>query len=127
MNDKKQIEEMTKDLFSFDGNYPEQMANELFDMNYRKLADDEMIISKEEYRCLKSIEKAFDPFWFCAFGGCEGVCKECKDHCEMSIFVRERKKVLTDLHTEFSRYKCYEHADKYVREYAIQRGIELEE
>ena len=48
-------------------------------------------ISREEYDCLKKIEKSYDPFWFCSFGGCEGVCKECKDNCEMSIFVKERK------------------------------------
>lgn len=73
------------------------------------------------------IEKSYDPFWFCTFGGCEGVCKECKDTCEMSIFVKERKQILDDLHNEFSRYKCYEHADKYLRDYAKERGIKLEE
>lgn len=54
--------------------------------------NDLVVLSKEEYDCLKKIEKAYDPFWFCSFGGCEGVCKECKDTCEMSIFVQERKK-----------------------------------
>lgn len=73
------------------------------------------------------IEKSYDPFWFCTFGGCEGVCKECKYTCEMSIFVKERKQILDDLHNEFSRYKCYEHADKYLRDYAKERGIKLEE
>ena len=53
--------------------------------------DELIVISKEEYKCLKSIEKSYDPFWFCSFGGCEGVCKECKDTCEMSICVKERK------------------------------------
>ena len=53
--------------------------------------DELIVISKEEYKCLKSIEKSYDPFWFCSFGGCEGVSKECKDTCEMSIFVKERK------------------------------------
>lgn len=65
----------------------------------REFNENEVILDKDEYRCLKSIEKLYDPFWFCTFGGCEGVCKECKDTCEMSIFVKERKetaeKVLT--------------------------------
>ena len=60
-----------------------------------------VVLSREEYDCLKKIEKAYDPFWFCSFGGCEGVCKGCKDTCEMSIFVKERKetaeKIMLDL------------------------------
>ena len=102
-------------------------AKSVYGANYRKLADDEMIILKEDYELLKKIEKAFDPLWFCTFGGCEGARKECKNTCEMSIFVKERKQILDDLHNEFSRYKCYEHADKYLREYATKRGIKLEE
>lgn len=120
MEDKeKYIEEMSnlinKNLF----NYLNQdnlsckdvcdlLANELLKYYQPKLSEDSIVntptiqcetysndelivISKEEYKCLKSIEKSYDPFWFCSFGGCEGVCKECKDTCEMSIFVKERK------------------------------------
>lgn len=56
-----------------------------------------VMLTKEEYDCLKKIEKAYDPFWFCAFGGCEGARKECKDTCEMSIFVQERRKTAKEV------------------------------
>ena len=62
-----------------------------------KLPEDSVVLSKEEYDCLKKIEKPYDPFWFCSFGGCEGVCKECKDTCEMSIFVKERSETANKL------------------------------
>lgn len=67
----------------------------------RELNENEVILDKDEYRYLKDMADRYDPFWFCTFGGCEGVCKECKDTCEMSIFVKERKamaeKILKDI------------------------------
>lgn len=49
-----------------------------------------------------------DQFWFCSFGGCEGACKECKDTCEMSIFVKERRetvnKILNKLNEKIKTY-----------------------
>ena len=68
-----------------------------------KLPEDSVVLSREEYRCLKSIENSYDPFWFCAFGGCEGACKECKDTCEMSIFVKERKETAKTLITKIKQ------------------------
>lgn len=108
-------------------NCNECRAEAIYGANYRKITNEEIVISKEEYEELKFAEKHYDPFWFCTFDGCEGARKECKNTCEMSIFVQERKQVLMDLHNEFSRYKCYEHADKCLREYAAKRGIKLEE
>ena len=61
------------------------VVNTLLDDNY-------VMITKEEYDNLKFAEKHYDPFWFCAFGGCEGACCECKDDCEMSLFVKEKQK-----------------------------------
>ena len=48
----------------------------------------------------------YDPFWFCTFGGCEGVCKECKDTCEMSIFVKERKKTAEKFYDKVNENIC---------------------
>ena len=96
---EKQIEEMAKELiiaFGWKFGRPNEfnyIAEYLVEQGYQKLLKDSVVLSKEEYDCLKRIEKAYDPFWFCSFGGCEGVCKECKDTCEMSIFVKERKKI----------------------------------
>ena len=67
----------------------------------RELNENEVVLDKDEYHYLKDMADRYDPFWFCTFGGCEGVCKECKDTCEMSIFVKERKemaeKILKDI------------------------------
>ena len=67
------------------------VVEKLIDLNYRKIDKDDVVLPKDEYRYLKDMANHFDPFWFCSFGGCEGVCKECIDTCEMSIFVKERK------------------------------------
>lgn len=106
---------------------PADMASHIYQKIIEKTGtDDWMMLPKEEYKYLKFAADKFDPFWFCSFGGCEGACKECKNTCEMSLFVKERKQVLIDLHAEFSRYKCYEHADEYLRKYAKKCGIDLE-
>lgn len=76
-------------------------------------APDSILISKEEYDCLKKIEKAYDPFWFCAFGGCEGACKECKDTCEMSIFVKERKKFYDKFNENICFFKLENNSEEY--------------
>lgn len=76
----------------------QELAEELVEMGYQRIKKDDIVISKEEYKYLKSIEKSYDPFWFCAFGGCEGARKECKDTCEMSIFVKERKETAKKYH-----------------------------
>lgn len=64
----------------------------------REFNENEIILDKDEYRYLKDMANRYDPFWFCTFGGCEGVCKECKDTCEMSIFVKEQKKTVEKCH-----------------------------
>lgn len=96
-SEEKQIEELTRDIIEtqwvFDAkNYHkfEKIAKELVAKGW-VLSKNSVVLSREEYDCLKRIEKSYDPFWFCSFGGCEGACKECKDTCEMSIFVKERK------------------------------------
>lgn len=60
--------------------------------------EDNVVISREDYKYLKQIEKSFDPFWFCSFGGCEGACKECKDNCEMSHLVQAKQKRTYEIH-----------------------------
>ena len=53
---------------------------------------------------IKSLSGNYDPFWFCSFGGCEGVCKECKDLCEKSIFVQERKETVKEILLPLRRF-----------------------
>ena len=60
-----------------------------------------VVLTKEEYRCLKDMADRYDPFWFCTFGGCEGAGKECKNTCEMSIFVQTRKETAEKLGRKF--------------------------
>jgi hypothetical protein len=81
-----------------------EVVTEEHGCNYYRLKDS-VVLSKEEYDCLKRIEKSYDPFWFCSFGGCEGVCKECKDTCEMSIFVKERKETAKKIFEELVQSK----------------------
>ena len=73
------------------------LAEKLVDLNYQKVNADDIVVPKDEYRYIKDMADRYDPFWFCAFGGCEGACKECKDTCEMSIFVKERQKTAKDI------------------------------
>ena len=68
---------------------------------------DELVESKRQLGCYIEDQKILlqrinspDPFWFCAFGGCEGACKECKDTCEMSIFVKERKEMAKKIYLQ---------------------------
>lgn len=48
-------------------------------------------IYEDALRIIHRLQAANDPFWFCAMGGCEGVCKQCKDTCPDSILVRKIK------------------------------------
>ena len=115
-NKEKLVEEMVLDMFDYsrtlvnietateDSNfinrYKEALrgyATFLVNRNYRKLQEDEIVVIKDEYRYIKDMADRHNPFWFCAFGGCEGACKECKDTCEMSIFVKERKETAENL------------------------------
>lgn len=108
---EKQVEEITKvlldcgrqfeniDTVMADYNYVNSFyhifkiyAKALIKNNIVQIQEDDIVVPKDEYRYIKDMADRYDPFWFCAFGGCEGVCKECKDTCEMSIFVKEQKK-----------------------------------
>lgn len=146
---EKQIEEMAKEICikCKDITYCShekctmcyKVAEELISQGYRKLLEDSVVLSREEYRCLKSIEKSYDPFWFCAFGGCEGACKECKDTCEMSIFVKERKETAEKY--KVAMMLCIQEMQKYLEiteeqakilyqhnaDIAKQLGVEIKE
>ena len=97
--------------------------------------EDDIVISKEEYRYLKSIEKSYDPFWFCSISGCEGIRKECKDTCEMSIFVKEHKETAEKIFNELYRgtirngipavYNML--SPKEIKDMAKQFGVEIKE
>ena len=55
-----------------------------------------IVIAKKQYNHLTNIQKNYDPFWFCTYGGCEGISKNCKDDCSCSIFTKTREEVLKD-------------------------------
>lgn len=121
---KEQIEKLAKDIEDnfvqkclcgewYDEDY-KYLAKALIDLKYQKIDENQVVICKEEYEDLVEAKRQLgcyiedqkillqrlnspDPFWFCSFGGCEGVCKECKDTCEMSIFVKERKKAVEEV------------------------------
>ena len=131
-NKQQQIEEMILDMLNYartlvniqtateDSNFVRDYihafrgyATYLVDRNYRKLQEDEIVVPKDEYRYIKDMADRFDPFWFCAFGGCEGVCKECKDTCEMSIFVKERKKFYDKLNENICTFKLENKSEEY--------------
>lgn len=113
---EKQVEEITKvlldcgrqfeniDTATSDYDYVNRFyhifkiyAKALVKNNIVQIPEDTVVVPKDEYRYLKDAADRYDPFWFCAFGGCECVCKECKDTCEMSIFVKERKETAKNL------------------------------
>ena len=120
---EKQIEEMAQiingstEIDTVEYYRCRNIAITLYLQGYRKLPKDSVVLSKEEYDCLKKIEKAYDPFWFCAFGGCEGACKECKDTCEMSIFVKERKKFYNKLNENICTFKLENKSQEYTDGY----------
>jgi hypothetical protein len=89
----------------------------------RELNENEVILDKDEYRYLKDMADRYDPFWFCTFGGCEGVCKECKDTCEMSIFVKERKETATTIINWFLSKGCF--TTEELVDFAKQFGCEI--
>lgn len=82
-------------------------------------------ITAEEYKFLKQIEKSYDPFWFCSFGGCEGACKTCIKTCEMSLLVKAKKEFYEDIlkleayndGQNLLYYKC--HIDQVARNHHI--------
>lgn len=124
MEDKKMIEEMVEHIKrviyntepDFNGyRVPRtvELAEELLKYYQPKLPEDAVILPKDEYRYLKDMADRYDPFWFCAFGGCEGACKECKDTCEMSIFVKERKKFYDKFNENICTFKLENKSEEY--------------
>lgn len=77
--------------------YPPDKLVSIGDEEELKKIEDIVVLTREEYKELKFAADHFDPFWFCTFGGCEGARKECKDTCEMSIFVQERRKTAREI------------------------------
>ena len=72
----------------------------------RELNENEVILDKDEYRYLKDMADRYDPFWFCTFGGCEGVSQSCKNTCPMSLFVKEHKKTAEEFYDKINENIC---------------------
>lgn len=118
-----------------------KQATDLYNANCRILDEDFIAIPEIDYRYLKDMADRFDPFWFCAFGGCEGACKECKDTCEMSIFVKERKKFYDKFNENICGFtlenKSEEYKDGYIQaiadicdrldKTAVELGVNIKE
>lgn len=111
-------------------------ANKLYNAGYRKIPENAVVLTKEDYEDLKVAADNYDMFWFCSFGGCEGARKGCKDDCEMSIFVQERKKTAKEIllllgkgydeteKTEFNNLQWYK---EFCCELKHRYGVEVEE
>lgn len=103
-------------------------AEALYNAGYRKISENVVVLTKEEYEDLKVAADNYDPFWFCSFGGCEGARKGCKDDCEMSIFVQERKKTAKEILQEWADDNSSMGLDNtFVNNIAKRYGIEVEE
>lgn len=103
-------------------------ANKLYNAGYRKIPENAVVLTKEEYEDLKVAADNYDPFWFCSFGGCEGARKGCKDDCEMSIFVQERKKTAKEILQMLIGRAFEDRVDsKDVQFIAEEYGVEVEE
>ena len=145
MNKQEQIEEMAterneiKDIMklldkcvSLNPMCKSEVASVLYGNNYRKIPKNAVVLTKEEYEDLKVAADNYDPFWFCSFGGCEGARKGCKDDCEMSIFVQERKKtakeILSKLNALMEQYHykstAWRNCANFIKE---TYGVEVEE
>ena len=109
-------------------------ANKLYNAGYRKIPENAVVLTKEDYEDLKVAADNYDPFWFCSFGGCEGARKGCKDDCEMSIFVQERKKTAKEILNGMLK-KMYKltgcgvpyHVKAFIKEFAKEYGVAVEE
>lgn len=53
-------------------------ANKLYNAGYRKIPENVVVLTKEDYEDLKVAADNYDMFWFCSFGGCEGARKGAK-------------------------------------------------
>lgn len=130
------IEWLDKPAMDKKPNLYDMDANKLYNAGYRKNSKNAVVLTKEEYEDLKVAADNYDPFWFCSFGGCEGARKGCKDDCEMSIFVQERKKTAKEIllllgkgydeteKTEFNNLQWYK---EFCRELKHRYGVEVEE
>lgn len=103
-------------------------AEALYNAGYRKIPENAVVLTKEEYEDLKVAADNYDPFWFCSFGGCEGARKGCKDDCEMSIVVHERKKTVKEILQEWADDNSSMGLDNtFVKNIAEKYGVEVEE
>lgn len=118
---------------SFEEDYMQsKYAEALYNAGYRKILENAVVLTKEEYDDLKVAADNYDPFWFCSFDGCEGARKGCKDDCEMSIFVQERKKtakeILSKLNALMEQYHYKSTAWRNCANFIKERyGLEVEE
>lgn len=89
---------------------------------------------------MKNAAKGFhdEPFWFCSFGGCEGVCKECINDCEMSILVKARKEMAENIlrklkervktrYALLGMHTCYGDIEFEIDNLANEIGVEIKE
>lgn len=81
-----------------------QLEKDIFNehMNYEAVKEELDEIEKEHKYLKKELDK-YDPFYFCSFGGCEGVSNTCWKDCADSVYnvtrsdaVKEFTKLLID-------------------------------
>ncbi len=126
---QKQIEEMAREMLDYGmEKYPTEAsaftetllreqfyhvfltyAEHLIKKGYRKINENEVVLTREEYekvkyvlkyepeeaiirlKDLKKNEALYNPHMFCSLSGCNGVSKDCNRTCKESWIVKERK------------------------------------
>lgn len=93
----------------------------------KEILKDNVIVSKEDYECLKNEATLYDPAPWCKLGICEGVCKECKDTCPASIYTQIREEAIVDFLVSTGGWLPQE-AKTLMRKYMTKTyGIEYEQ
>jgi hypothetical protein len=125
----KQIEEMAKDIRSWDDCYDENgdinldytLQEYLYILGYRKLPEDSVVLSREEYEVLKIKEK--EKHWLQT---CMSIWKNAKIEGSKETAEKIFNKILDFIHYETFR-KGYElkKVESKVQELAKQFGVEI--
>ena len=121
----------------------QKLAEHLISLNYVKLPEDSVVLSREEYEKVKYVlkyepeeaiirledltkknERLYSPHMFCSLGGCSGVRKGCNRTCKESWIVIERKETAEKIYKE---YLCGILSLEAKEEFAKQFDVEIKE
>lgn len=146
MNDKQQIEEIAEWICSYNcdrstcfggcekcDNY--KLANNLYEQGYRKLPENAVVLTKEEYDEIKQyqsyipeLKKAFDKVRNATAEMYKDECEYWKSRCEEigNVASKETAREILRRFVEFSENPCNSRED-ILEELARQFGVEVKE